>query len=204
MNLPNKLTTIRMALVVLLILLLVFPYSLVNVSVPLLFGHINLIYFLGAIIFLVASFTDYLDGYLARKLNLITNYGKFMDPIADKLLVNSTLIILIFPQFASQISVWAILVVLMIGRDIVVDGFRLVAASQNKILAANIFGKAKTVLQMIAILMYLLNDWPFKLIYPNTTFPIVSFTFMVSATVVSLLSGVIYIAQNVEVLKDPK
>ena len=204
MNLPNKLTTIRMALVIILIALLLIPASWFGLNDTTIFGQIYLRYFIGAIIFLVASITDYFDGYLARKLNLITNYGKFMDPIADKLLVNSLLIILVSPlaSFAGQIKIPVVFVVLMIGRDIVVDGFRLVAAGQNKILAANIFGKLKTVMQMIAITLYLLNDWPFSQQLTNPSFPIVSFIFMALATLVSLLSGAIYIGQNISVLKE--
>ncbi len=206
MNLPNKLTTIRMALVILLIGFLLIPSSWLPFLADTIFGAIYVRYFIGAIIFLVAAITDYFDGYLARKLNLITNYGKFMDPIADKLLVNSLLIILISPlsEHTGQISIPLIFVVLMIGRDIVVDGFRLVAAAQNKVLAANIFGKMKTVLQMIAIIMYLLNDWPFSQQLSNPGFPYVSFIFMALATFVSLLSGIIYISQNISVLKEPK
>lgn len=203
MNLPNKLTTIRMGLVVLLIIFLLIPYEALGLTMPIVFGNVSLLYFIGAIVFLVASITDYFDGYLARKYNLITNYGKFMDPIADKLLVNSLLIILISPQMTGQIGVLPLFVILMIGRDIVVDGFRLVAANQNKVLAANIFGKLKTVLQMVAIMMYLFNDFPFSLLY-GTAFPYVSFIMMGLATVVSLLSGFIYIFQNMSVLKESK
>ena len=204
MNLPNKLTTIRMALVIILIALLLIPSSWFNATAPTIFNAVYLRYFIGAIIFLIAAITDYFDGYLARKMNLVTSYGKFMDPIADKLLVNSVLIILVSPQaaYTNQISIPVIFVVLMIGRDIVVDGFRLVAAGQNKILAANIFGKLKTVLQMIAIVLYLLNDWPFTNQLTNASFPYVSFIFMALATFVSLLSGAIYIGQNISVIKE--
>lgn len=203
MNLPNKLTTIRMGLVVFLIIFLLIPYQMLGVTIPFVFANVSLLYFVGAIVFLIASITDYFDGYIARKYNLITNYGKFMDPIADKLLVNSLLILLISPQINGQIAVLPLFVILMIGRDIIVDGFRLVAANQNKVMAANIFGKLKTVLQMIAIMMYLFNDFPFSLLY-GTTFPYASFMIMAIATVVSLLSGFIYIFQNISVLKDPK
>lgn len=203
MNLPNKLTTIRMGLVVLLIIFLLIPYEALGLTIPYVFGSVSLLYFIGALVFLVASFTDYFDGYLARKYNLITNYGKFMDPIADKLLVNSLLIIMISPQISDQINVLPLFVILMIGRDIVVDGFRLVAANQNKVMAANIFGKLKTVLQMIAITLYLFNDFPFSLIY-GASFPYVSFIMMALATVTSLLSGVIYIYQNISVLKGSR
>ena len=127
-----------------------------------------------------------------------------MDPIADKMLVNSMLIILTVPHqaFVGQISAPVIFVVLMIARDTVVDGFRLVAANQNKVLAANIFGKAKTVLQMIAIVMFLFNDWPFSHQMQSDSFPIVSMIVIGAATFVSLLSGFIYIFQNISVLKE--
>lgn len=201
MNLPNKLTTMRMGLVVVLVALLLFPYSLAGIDVPNIFGQVNLVYFLAMIIFLVASITDFLDGHIARKHNLITNYGKFMDPIADKLLVNSILLILLKPSFDAQHAIPLVFVVLMISRDIVVDGFRLVAANQKIVMSANIFGKMKTVLQMVAIIMYLLNDYPFALIYGDS-FPYVSFIFMGLATLVSVLSGIIYIVQNRQVLKE--
>lgn len=205
MNLPNKLTTIRMALVILIVALLLFPYNLLDITIPNVFWATNLIYFIAAIVFIIAAFTDFLDGYIARKHNLITNYGKFMDPIADKLLVNSLLIILIAPSsinYPHQAAIPLIFVVLMIGRDIVVDGFRLVAASQNKVLAANIFGKVKTVLQMVAIILFLLNDFPFSNQMTDSAPPIVSLIILGLAALVSVLSGVIYIVQNRQVLKD--
>lgn len=192
-----------MALVVALIVLLVFPYSYFAIEVPyVLNGAVSLVYLIGAVIFIIAAITDFFDGYFARKLNLITNYGKFMDPIADKLLVNSLLIILIAPQFAYHQAVPLILVVLMIGRDIIVDGFRLVAANQNKVLAANIFGKIKTVLQMIAIVLYLLNDFPFSNQMTGSAPPFVSLIIMILATVASVTSGIIYIAKNRHVLSE--
>lgn len=205
MKLPNKLTTARMIFVVLLIIFLLLPPEWFGSEPIMLFGNVYLRYFIGAIIFIVAAVTDYFDGYYARKLKLITNYGKFMDPIADKLLVNSMLIILTIPHrsFASQIQIPVTFVVLMIARDTIIDGFRLVAANQNKVLAANIFGKAKTVLQMIAIVMYMLNDWPFsKQTTIDSPAPVVSLIFISLATAVSLISGFIYIFQNISVLKD--
>ncbi len=205
MNLPNKLTTLRIVLVFILIGLLLFPYESLDVAVPYVFaGNVSLIYLIGAIIFLLASITDFFDGYLARKLNLITNYGKFMDPIADKLLVNSLLIILIRPQF-NHIALPLAFVVLMIGRDIIVDGLRLVAVSQNKVLAANIFGKIKTVLQMIAIIAFLLNDFPFtRQLQPHAGFniPYVSMILMSLATLASVISGIIYVWSNRHVLSE--
>lgn len=205
MNLPNKLTTMRMVLVVLLIIWLVIPASWFNVD-QIIFSAVNLRYFVAAIVFAIAAITDFFDGFLARKLNLITNYGKFMDPIADKLLVNSLLIVLLVrvESRPDQAIVPLILVLIMIARDTIVDGLRLVAISQSKVLAANIFGKMKTVLQMIAIIMFLLNGWPFTNQISDSAPPIVALIFMYAAAFVSLLSGIIYVMQNRDVLKETK
>ncbi len=205
MNLPNKLTTMRMGLVVILIVLLLLPSGwLFNIDSVLIFGSIYLRHFIAAIIFAIASITDYFDGYIARKYNLITNYGKFMDPIADKLLVNSVLIILAVRVSTRpfQAVIPLVFVVLMIARDTIVDGMRLVAVSQNKVLAANIFGKIKTVLQMVALILYLLNGWPFSNQVINSAPPIVAYILMALATIASLVSGIIYIVQNRNVLKE--
>ena len=140
MNLPNKITTFRMACVIFIIFMLLFPWAKCGINMPILFNDISLEYFISFIIFVVASISDFLDGYIARKYNLVTTYGKFMDPIADKLLVNSTIIIL-----ASRIPQLVIVAVVMIARDIVVDAVRLIAVTKNKVVAANIWGKLKTV-----------------------------------------------------------
>ncbi len=205
MNLPNKITTVRMGLVVVLLILLLLPSNwFFNIDDILVFQSIYLRYFIGAIIFLIASITDYFDGYIARKYNLITNYGKFMDPIADKLLVNSVLIILAVKNSSMQYQavIPVVFVILMIARDIVVDGFRLVAVSQNKVLAANIFGKIKTVLQMVAITLFLLNGWPFTNQIVDSAPPIIAYIFLILATIASLVSGIIYLVQNRNVLKE--
>lgn len=194
MNLPNKITTFRMVCVVIIIFLLLFPWKMCGIEMPVLFNDITLEYFLSFIIFVVASISDFLDGYIARKYNLVTTYGKFMDPIADKLLVNSTIIIL-----ASQIPSLVIVAVVMIARDIVVDALRLIAVSRNKVVAANIWGKLKTVTQMVAICFVLLNDFPFSFIPWDVN---VSLILCYVAGVCSLLSMVVYIIQNREVFKD--
>ncbi len=205
MNLPNKITTARMGLVVVLIILLLLPSRwLFNIDNVMIFGSVYLRNFIGAIIFTVASITDYFDGYIARKYNLITNYGKFMDPIADKLLVNSVLIILAVKSSTMpfQAVIPLVFVVLMIARDTIVDGMRLVAVSQNKVLAANIFGKIKTVLQMVALILYLLNGWPFSNQVISSAPPIFAYVLMALATLASLVSGIIYLVQNRNVLKE--
>lgn len=208
MNLPNKITTFRMVMVGVIALLMLFPYQALNIAIPNIFGEVNLIYFIVFWLYLIAAVSDFVDGYLARKHHLETNYGKFMDPIADKLLVNSLLIMLLVPgktaaySSPNQMTISLVAVLLMIARDLIVDGLRLVAASRNIVMAANIFGKIKTVLQMVAIGAVLLNDWPFALIYGYNTVINVSQVLVYLATTASLLSGVIYIVQNRHVLKD--
>ncbi|MCH3976479.1 MAG: CDP-alcohol phosphatidyltransferase family protein [Bacilli bacterium] len=101
MNLPNKITVFRMAMVVVIWLAMLFPYSSLGIEVPFIFGEVNLVYFIVFWLFVIASFSDFLDGHIARKYNLVTNFGKFMDPIADKLLVNGLLIILLVPSYHS-------------------------------------------------------------------------------------------------------
>ena len=162
------------------------------------------------VFFVIASYTDHLDGKLARKNNQVTDLGKFLDPVADKLLVSSMLIFLCAPQvFApyaveqvSLIPVWC--VIIMVARDTVVDALRFIAAQKGVVIAANIFGKLKTVLQMVAISAVLLNDFPFHYLYKDfiatrpDLYPYVSVTacLVYLATLTSLVSGIIYVVQN--------
>ncbi len=201
MNLPNKITTVRMILVVVLVTILLFPYDALNIEIPLIAGDrfsFSLVYLVALIIFATASFSDFLDGFLARKYNLVTTYGKFMDPIADKLLVNSLLIILAI-QGPTRIPV--VVVVLMIARDIIVDAVRLLAVQKGKVIAASIWGKIKTVLQMFAIIFVLLNDFPFSIL--NLPFN-VSIVLCYLAMVASLVSGFIYVLSVRELFKEEK
>ena len=174
---------------------------------------INWVYFALTICFIVAAATDCLDGQIARRCNLVTDLGKFLDPIADKLLNDGMMIFILVPQAYAlsqrrdpmALTILLVCVVLMIGRDLVVDALRLIAVKKNIVIAANIFGKAKTVLQMIAIPMLLLNDWPFH--YFDHTWPEalqVSNIFFYLATLMSLISGIIYVYQNQMVLKQDK
>lgn len=209
MNLPTKITFSRIVLVVLLVVAL-FVLSLIpNLHIELIQGtSINLSFLFICIIFVVASLTDWLDGYLARKNNQVTALGKFLDPIADKLLVNSMVIFLtapsIFAPYAvgqtATISVWC--AIILVGRDIIVDALRFIAAQRNVVIAANIFGKAKTVLQMVAIIVVLLNGFPFS--YFDASWPVglhISDILVYLATLVSFISGVIYVIQNKHVFK---
>ena len=216
MNLPTKITMSRIVAIVLMILGLFILYviKLVNPSfTTILLGNsgINLVFFILFIFFLIASYTDHLDGHLARKNNQVTALGKFLDPVADKLLINSMVIFLAAPAlFASYIpgaegvahfSVWC--AIILVARDIVVDALRFIAAEKGVVIAANIFGKLKTVLEMVAICFVLLNGWPFN--YFDYNWPVrISDIFVYLATLTSVISGVIYVYQNRKVLKESK
>ena len=211
MNLPTTITFSRIIATVLLIIAL-FVLSLIDFVSPELGNtRINVVFLILFVFFVLASYTDHLDGKLARKNNQVTNLGKFLDPVADKLLVNSFLIFLACryafsyaPGQTAFIPVWC--VIIMVARDTVVDAIRFIAAQKNVVIAANIFGKLKTVLQMVAISCVLLNDFPFHYLYPNNTNPYITVTaFLVyAATLVSFISGVIYVYQNRQVLKEEK
>jgi len=221
MNLPNKITLSRIILIIAMIIG-IFVLAITEIALGpnnyfiapnLGNSRINLVYLVICIVFIIAAATDYLDGHLARKLNLVTDFGKFLDPIADKLLNDATMIFLLVPQIYAPdqrsnplaLTILAICVIVMIGRDLVVDALRLIAVKNNVVIAANKFGKAKTVLQMIAIPMLLLNDWPFH--YFDNSWPEalqVSNLFFYAATAMSLISGIIYVYQNRQVLKGKK
>ena len=179
------------------------------------FGDVKIspVYLAMTIIFLIAAFTDFLDGYLARKNNQVTDLGKFLDPIADKLLIDGMMIFLLVPQAYAPshgrgtltITLLAFSVIVMIARDLIVDVLRLVAVTKNQVIAANIFGKMKTVLQMIAIPFLLLNDFPFAYLDGFLPEPLrISNILFYIATIMSLVSGIIYVVQNRKVLKTNK
>ena len=162
MNLPNKLTIFRIVLVPLLCLVWLFPYEQAGINIGyLMIGNITVSYLnlIVILIFATASITDFLDGRIARKNNLVTTFGKFADPIADKLLVNTMLIVLTYKHMIPVVCC-----VLMILRDIIVDGCRMIAAQRGVVISAGILGKLKTALQMFTIIIILLNNLPFELI----------------------------------------
>lgn len=180
MNLPNKLTMVRIALVPLVVIVYLCigdNFLVMDETSGLAFRDV-----LVFIIFAIASITDMLDGMIARKYHLITSFGKFVDPIADKLLVNTVLIMLAYTHQANIIAV-----LLMIARDLFVDGLRMTAASQGKVASAGFYGKLKTVLQMVAIVFLLLKNWPFSYL----GLP-VDQILLWAATLASLYSGYIY------------
>ena len=212
MNLPTKITFSRIIATVLLIVTLFVLSFFPNLTLPELGNtRINFIFLIVFVFFVIASYTDHLDGKLARKNNQVTDLGKFLDPVADKLLVNSMIIFLAAPSLfapytTNQIgfSVWCVIV--MVARDTVVDALRFIAAQKGTVIAANIFGKLKTVLQMVAISAVLLNDFPFHYLYPDNTNPYLTVTsFLVYlATLVSFISGVIYVVQNKHAFTEDK
>lgn len=144
------------------------------------------------ILFAIASFTDYLDGHIARKHNLITSFGKFIDPIADKLLVNTMFIL-----FAVDGVVPAVFVLIMIWRDMIVDGLRMNASAKGKVVAAGMMGKAKTVLQMFAIIFLLLNNLPFAFV----SLPVADILFY-AAVAVSVASGAEYFLKLKDIVME--
>ncbi len=191
MNLPNKLTVMRICLIPVLLLIAIFPYAQFNIDVPVFeVEHVSVSVVNLAVLalFLIASFTDFLDGYLARKNNLVTTFGKFADPIADKLLVTSMFIL-----FASKGVIPVIPVILMVARDTIVDGCRMIASTNGVVVAAGFMGKMKTVCQMLTISLILLNNLPFELYRIPLADVMLWFT-----TCISVASGLDYFNQ----LKD--
>lgn len=178
MNLPNKLTMFRVFLV---------PVFIIFMMAPIPYNRI-----LALIVFIVASLTDTADGYIARKYNLITDFGKFMDPLADKLLVCSAMICLIDTQ---QLAAW--IVIIIIAREFIISGFRLVAVDNGVVIAASMWGKSKTVCQMIMIIA-LVWDLPF---YGFWVFEQILIYLSLILTVVSLVD---YLVKNKNVLSSNK
>ena len=180
MNLPNKLTTFRVILI---------PFFVFFMLAPNMTG-IN--HYIAAAIFIVASLTDLLDGKIARKYNLVTDFGKFMDPLADKLLVCSALICLIE---LGQLPAW--IVIIIIAREFIISGFRLVAADNGIVIAASYWGKFKTVFQMLMVIVLILN-------IPNSFFAVLGTVLTYIALALTVVSLIDYIAKNKNVLKEQK
>lgn len=177
MNLPNKLTILRVILV---------P---VFVAALMIEGGANQALRYGAlVIFVIASLTDMLDGKIARKYNMVTNFGKFMDPLADKLLVCSALICMIE---LGQIPAW--MVIIIIGREFIISGFRLVASDNGVVIAASYWGKFKTVSQMIAVILMILN-------IPALGWLTAAFIWI--ALILTVVSLIDYIAKNHKILTE--
>lgn len=175
MNLPNRLTIFRVCCI---------PFFVVCMLVKCIPMH----NYIAVAIFVIASVTDFLDGYIARKEHLVSNFGKFMDPLADKLLVCSALICL----SGDKIPAW--IVIIIISRELFISGFRTLAADQNIVLAASWWGKFKTGFQMVMIIVLILD-------IPHKSFEILGLILIYISLALTLISLIDYIAKNIKVLK---
>ena len=193
MNLANRITMIRIFLTVLLIVLLLFPFYMVNIEFPkVLIGTItvDIKYFIAAGLFAVASITDFIDGHIARSRNMVTDFGKMTDAIADKILVNSSLIIL-----TAQGMVSPAITVIIVLRDTVVDTIKMIAGSKGKVVAAIKSGKIKTTFLMLGIIFTMCYNLPFELF----NLDIASFL-LVLATIFAIISGIQYYIMNKDII----
>jgi len=177
MNLPNKLTILRILLIPFFVVFLLTDFC----------GSFGK--YIALVIFVAASLTDYFDGKIARKNNLVTNFGKFMDPLADKLLVCAAMICFVEMH---MLPAWIVIVIM--SREFIISGFRLVASDNGVVIAASYFGKFKTVFQMTMIIMLIL-DWEF------TFFQICTQIVIWIALILTIVSMVDYILKNTEVIK---
>lgn len=184
MNLPNKLTIFRIILIPFLLVFILFDF------IPL---DIQIRRYIALAIFITASITDALDGHIARKHNLITNFGKFMDPLADKLLVTSTMIALITMKDA-VVSLPAWVVILIIAREFFMTGFRTIAMEKNLVISAGKSGKLKTIFQMCMIIFLLFNS-------NNIIYIYITYFLIAISVILTIYSLAEYVIKNKGVLK---
>lgn len=195
MNLPNKLTISRVALIPVFVLFFYLEFT----------GH----YFVALAVFAIASLTDLFDGKIARKYNLITNLGKFLDPIADKVLVLSALVVFLTRPLClgCWLGDWTLIasgcgIALILAREIIVSGFRMVAASSGLVIAADIFGKYKTTAQDIAVVVLLIGAGVLEFHkFAGEIIIYIGMSFFALAVLLTIISGVNYLVKNREVLK---
>lgn len=196
MNKANKITVSRIIMSLIIILILLFPFDQIGVEFPtyLVGGKVvvDLKYIIVGILFIIASLTDFLDGYVARKYNLVTDFGKMVDAISDKLLTNSVLIIL-----AANGKISTVVAVVIIMRDIVVDSIKMVIGNKGAAVAAIGVAKLKTATLMVGIILTLFSNLPFELISLR-----ISDFLLAIAAVLSIISGVKYYIMALPYLKD--
>ena len=181
MNLPNKLTIFRMILI---------PFFVVFMKVPVGGGEIHR--YIALVVFVVASLTDSLDGYIARRDNLVTDFGKFMDPLADKLLVCAAMICLIDTD---QLPSWVVIVI--ISREFIISGFRLIAADNGIVIAASKWGKLKTICQMVMIILLLVN-------FGGDVAHVLEQVLIYLALALTVISLIDYLCNNKQVMSSQK
>ncbi|PXV96034.1 CDP-diacylglycerol--glycerol-3-phosphate 3-phosphatidyltransferase [Lachnotalea glycerini] len=178
MNLPNKLTLLRVIMI---------PFFLVFMLTDLMGENGK---YIALTIFALASFTDFLDGYIARKQHLVTNFGKFMDPLADKLLVCSTLI-----AFIQMNKISSVIVIIIVSRELIISGFRVIAADNGVVLAASYWGKFKTASQMVMIILLILD-------IQTPAFALLENIFIYLALILTIVSLIDYLIKNLSVLSE--
>ena len=178
MNLPNRLTILRTLMIPVFLFFLLTDYA----------GNCSK--WIAVIVFILASLTDFLDGHIARKYNLVTNFGKFMDPLADKLLVSSAMIALVGMHRLSSI-----VAIIIIAREFIISGFRLVASDNNVVIAASYWGKFKTNFQMFMIIMLIID-------LGTSTAVMIENVLIVIATALTIISLVDYLVKNKQVLSE--
>lgn len=179
MNLPNKITMFRVVLI---------PFFVFFM----LADHISCHNWIAVAIFVVASLTDTLDGYIARKYDLVSNFGKFMDPLADKLLVSSALICFV-ADGSNPMPAWIVIVI--ISREFIISGFRLVASDAGVVIAASYWGKIKTVVQMLMSILLILN-------FDGALINVIEWIFIYAAAALTVISLIDYLWKNWKVLDD--
>ena len=188
MNLPNKITCARLVLAVIVLVIMVLPGRIFNIEWPvysvLKVENVSLKYLVCGVLFMIGSVTDFLDGYIARKYNLVTDFGKVMDAIADKVLVNGVLIILAYDKMLPLI-----VPVIIITRDIVVDSIKMASGSKGKVVAASWPGKIKTICMMIGVTLVFFYNMPFAFIGSGIR---IDYLFVYVATIMSIVSGCLY------------
>ncbi len=198
MNLPNKITMTRVVLSICTLVLLIMPWYQLGIQFPIFTVAGKIIvdtkYLIAGVLFLIASVTDFLDGYIARSENLVTDFGKVMDAIADKILVNGILIILAYQGFIS-----ILVPILIITRDTIVDAIKMASGTKGKVVAASNLGKLKTIFMMIGVTFMLFYNIPFELLHV----PLADILILV-ACILSVISGCQYYFKAKELLFKQK
>lgn len=196
MNLPNKITISRIILSIIVLIILMFPFNEFGIAFPTYVINDNLVidlkYMISGALFLIASVTDFLDGYIARKNNIVTDFGKVLDAIADKMLVNGVLIILAVQGFIS-----VIVPVTIVIRDIAVDTIKMIVGQKKDAVAASKLGKIKTVLMMCGVTLMMFYNLPFELINIR-----VADILIILATIMSVVSGVEYYIKSKKIIME--
>lgn len=193
MTTANKLTILRILLIPVMIIVLYIDALVINTE----FLKMTVQQIIFAGLFILASLTDFLDGYIARKYNQITTFGKFLDPIADKVLVFTALLYLMV-QMPDRVAIWGVMVIIV--REFLVTGVRLIAVEHGKVIAASHLGKYKTLTTMLAIIMFLFNDLGLTLIHPNLVW-VTNIVYYI-AIFFTVWSGFDYLYKNREIILE--